>query len=963
MKHYAFKFLLCYLLISSSFAYSQNIHYKTFTLPANGTTPKINCLYQNKQGYILVAATTGLFKFDGISFHKIPKETNVPDNVTAIYEAKDGNTWLGFNDGKLGWMMNNKLLLQNPEEGLPTKTIKKIIQDSAGVVWIATAGEGIYYYKDKHFYNINEDDGLSDNYVYDLAIGKLGLIAVTDRGMNTCRFEKGKKVITNFTSKNKLPDNIVRAIANINGEDFWIAMQDAGIGTYTSDWSNYEGFAYQRGREFGQVDDLIQVGKVLYAASDKGLLNYEILIGNDLGKEVIITNTKTNFLLQDSEGNIWAAGNDQLIRTSASKLQPLVTLPTEQATNLHTLLLNKDNHLWMNVSTGLKNLSKKENGKWTERLFKLPVSINAHISALYEDKFRNIWIGTMGNGLMVLDAKTGVYRKLNEIPVLTSASILSITGKDDNVWIASLEGAVHVKLNALNKNILSTYTLSNSQNITRNIGTNYIYDIYTDSKGRTWFATDGKGLSMWSNGQFTHYTDKNGLKSKVIYKIAEDKKGNIWFSTFDAGVIKFNGTSFKYFAVKQGLSDLNITSLASDNHGNIFVSHKKGIDIINTNTETISYLDTEHGITDVNTDLNTLTSDKEGNVYFIANNSIYRYSNQAIVSQPKIIIERIQLFLNDVDAKNGHVFEADEDNISFYFTGLYYSNPERIQYQYKLENYDQDWITTMDRRKDFPRLSPGTYTFKVRASLNKNFTNAQEASFTFTIQKPIWMRWWFIALLLLFTGGILFWYIKNREKRLKKWERLEKEKIQSQFETLRNQVNPHFLFNSFNTLVSEIEDDPKRAVEYVERLSDFFRSIVTYREKDLISLKEELNIIKDYLFIQRKRYGCAFAVDINITPEQENQYMIAPLTMQLLAENAVKHNAILKDKPLLLEMFIENDWLIVRNNINPKKQPEVSTRLGLQNIIKRYGLLTGKNVIINKNEKYFTVHIPIIKKL
>jgi LytS/YehU family sensor histidine kinase len=220
-----------------------------------------------------------------------------------------------------------------------------------------------------------------------------------------------------------------------------------------------------------------------------------------------------------------------------------------------------------------------------------------------------------------------------------------------------------------------------------------------------------------------------------------------------------------------------------------------------------------------------------------------------------------------------------------------------------------------------------------------------------------------MVLAALLLVGILYWYIKDREKRLKKWERLEKEKIQSQFETLRNQVNPHFLFNSFNTLVSEIEDDPKRAVEYVERLSDFFRSIVTYREKDLISLKEELNIIKDYLFIQRKRYGCAFAVDINITAEQEKQYMIAPLTMQLLAENAMKHNAILKDKPLLLEMFIEKDWLIVRNNINPKMQPEVSTRLGLQNIIKRYELLTGKNVIINKDEKYFTVQIPIIKKL
>jgi len=223
------------------------------------------------------------------------------------------------------------------------------------------------------------------------------------------------------------------------------------------------------------------------------------------------------------------------------------------------------------------------------------------------------------------------------------------------------------------------------------------------------------------------------------------------------------------------------------------------------------------------------------------------------------------------------------------------------------------------------------------------------------------MRWWFIVVSLLLLSTALYLYVKQREKRLKKLERLEKEKIQSQFETLRNQVNPHFLFNSFNTLVSEIEEHPKHAVEYVERLSDFFRNIITYREKDIILLEEEINIIKDYLFIQQKRYGHSFKVDININPQQQKQFFIAPLTLQLLAENAAKHNAILKSDPLLLEVFIQNDWLVVRNNINPKKQSEVSTRLGLQNICKRYELLTGKEVIITKDEKHFTVQIPIIK--
>jgi hypothetical protein len=406
---------------------------------------------------------------------------------------------------------------------------------------------------------------------------------------------------------------------------------------------------------------------------------------------------------------------------------------------------------------------------------------------------------------------------------------------------------------------------------------------------------------------------------------------------------------------------MNIGSLAADKFGNLYLGHKNGVDIVNTKTNAVSYLDDEQGLSHLNTDVNAFNVDKDGDIYFSGSNAIYKYTASGITDQPAIIIDNIQLFLNDIAVPDGHTFSSGDNNISFYYSGLSYSQPGKIQYQYKLDGYGNEWITTNDRRRDFPKLSPGTYTFRVRASLNKNFENAKEATFTFTIQKPLWMRWWFLCLSVILLGAILYWYIKDREKKIQKWDRVEKEKIQSQFEILRNQVNPHFLFNSFNTLVAEIEEDPKRAVQYVEHMADFFRSIVTYREKDVIMLGEEINIIKDYLFIQEKRYGCAFKVSINISNEEEQQYYLAPLTLQLLAENAIKHNSILKERPLLLEIFIEADQLVVRNNITPKLHPEKSAGLGLQNIQKRYELLTKKSVIITNDDEYFTIIIPLIK--
>jgi ligand-binding sensor domain-containing protein len=959
MKLYASVMLLT-LLLAFNAALGQPTFYKTYTLPAEASTPAVNILYQDRQGYILIGATTGLFRFDGAGFYKFPKEKTVPDDVTALCETKDGQLWVGFADGKLGWLQKNRLVLQNPEEGLPKKAIKKIIQDAAGVVWIATAGEGIYYYTNNRFYNINTDDGLSDDYVYDIAIDPSGIIAATDQGINFCSI-KGQKTIKQFTSANGLRDNIVRCLAKYK-ENIYYGTQDAGVGIILRENSGNLAAVHNKNWTTGTVNSLLITGQNLWAGFGDGLYKSAIAGHDNLpGQLTKVLDFVPSQFLYDSEGNIWVAGNNQLIRTNGSKLRPVISLAPAEVNNLHTLLIDKENHVWFNVAKGLKHMEKNADGKWIEKIYQLPVSINSQITALYEDKFEHIWIGTMGNGAFILDATTGKFRKITESPLLRSASVLSITGKNNQVWIASLEGAVHCQLNEKNHNINESLLLKDFTSIS-GIGTNYIYNIFIDSKDRTWFATDGKGIASYQDGKIINYDQKNGLKSEVVYQVKEDKKGNIWFTTFNAGVGKFDGNQFRHFTIADGLSDMAVTSMTADKKGNLYLSHKKGIDIINTETNVITYLDEEQGLSNVNTDLNTITTCSAGDVYFIANNAIYKYDPSLAQTQPKVIIDRIQLFLDDVEVDDGHVFSSSDDNISFYYTGLYYSQPQKIQYQYKLEGFGEEWITTSDRRKDFPKLAPGTYTFKVRASLNRNFENASEKSFTFTIRKPLWMRWWFIILFFTTIGLLLYWYIKGREKRLHTLERLEKEKIKSQFETLRNQVNPHFLFNSFNTLISEIEDDPKRAVQYVEHMADFFRSIVTYREKDVITLEEEINIIKDYLFIQRKRYGDAFRVNINVTREEEQQYHLAPLTLQLLAENAIKHNAVLKENPLVLDIFVEAGQLIIRNNINPKLHPEKSAGLGLQNIQKRYELLTKKTVVISNDDEFFTVIIPLIKK-
>ncbi|MDX1913315.1 MAG: sensor histidine kinase, partial [Saprospiraceae bacterium] len=184
--------------------------------------------------------------------------------------------------------------------------------------------------------------------------------------------------------------------------------------------------------------------------------------------------------------------------------------------------------------------------------------------------------------------------------------------------------------------------------------------------------------------------------------------------------------------------------------------------------------------------------------------------------------------------------------------------------------------------------------------------------------------------------------------------------VESQFEALKSQINPHFLFNSFNTLITIIEENPRVAVEYVEHLSDFYRSIMAYRERDFISLEEEMELVNSFSFLLQKRYETGFRV-VSRLNGQSGQVM--PLALQMLVENAVKHNVISASKPLTVEIFTENDgYITVRNNIQKKIKPEPSTHFGLQSLVNRYQLLGEKPVLVEDNVAFFTVKVPLVQR-
>lgn len=198
---------------------------------------------------------------------------------------------------------------------------------------------------------------------------------------------------------------------------------------------------------------------------------------------------------------------------------------------------------------------------------------------------------------------------------------------------------------------------------------------------------------------------------------------------------------------------------------------------------------------------------------------------------------------------------------------------------------------------------------------------------------------------------------------VRKTEALMRENVQSQLEVLKNQLDPHFLFNSMNTLAALIDDENTAAQDYLERLSDVYRYVLVSRNKNTVLLSEEIAFVDAYVYLNKIRFRENLQVEKRLSEAVLTQ-QITPLSLQMLVENAIKHNAASRENPLQIVIREENGgYLVVENNISEKTILEKSTRVGLQNIINRYSLLTDREVKINREDDRFTVKIPLLGQL
>lgn len=217
-----------------------------------------------------------------------------------------------------------------------------------------------------------------------------------------------------------------------------------------------------------------------------------------------------------------------------------------------------------------------------------------------------------------------------------------------------------------------------------------------------------------------------------------------------------------------------------------------------------------------------------------------------------------------------------------------------------------------------------------------------------------------LVLALLFLSRMLR-YQRNSQLFKLKSEQLEKQQLVSEISLLKTQVNPHFLFNSLSILSSLVRVNPDLSEKFIDQLARSYRYILEQKDQPLVSLRTELGFIESYSFLLKIRFENKFTVDIHLPDNILDKYKIAPLTLQLLIENAVKHNRMSVTEPLTVTVSVEEDqMLVVKNKLQPRSTPSMSTGVGLENIMNRYALLTGRHVWAGASDDQFVVRIPLL---
>jgi ligand-binding sensor domain-containing protein len=904
------------LLCTVSTLFAQQHHFRNYSVNNGLPFVQVFTIFQDHQGYLWSGGYGGLSRFDGLSFKNF-----------------------------------------SPRNGLANHWVTSICEDSQNDLWVGTI-KGVNRYHDGKFESFTTENGLPDNYIYAMHFdSRNNLWAATAKGL--CRFD-GKEFIPVSSPLNIAVFCIEE---DVRTNALWLGTSQ---GVYTYSNGKVQHYAFSTLLEDDVTALTLDKQQKPLAGTKEGLFQ---LVDNRFTLMLTpadLEMPEVNALHTDKEGITWVGAQNGLFTYDGKQFSRFRVSLETNASKVISLYEDYEGSLWLGTHAGLYRF--RGDGF---------VSYGVHdglygsfVFGINNDSKGNLWVCSETRGVYeMIDNQFVNYNEKNGLASNHTADCLG--WPDGSVFIGTQGGLSRIQNGAITNYGKKDGLISDSVNC-----------LLRDKKGNLWIG-NGNGITRWNGQKFESFSFPKGNNTAAqTWFLMEDRNGLLWVGSYLGGLFTFDGTRFEAMHTKLGLKSDSYLTLREDKQGIIYIGSLDGVyiydgkkithlgesDGLNSDLVYASVIDAddhyfwigtnqglnrfdlnefratgkinvvpfgkEEGFSGVECNSSGAYRDKDGTLWFGTVNGLIRYSPKLYRTNPshtKTSITSIRLFYADTLLQNGSTLNYNENNLSFEFIGICLTNPAKVRYKYMLTGFDKVWSpASASNVATYSNLPSGNYTLRVVSANNEGLWNPDPAEFKFTIATPFWRKSWFWLCTFVFVLVLATTIVMLRIRKIKARERYDSEMqvaiSRNELKALRAQMNPHFVFNSLNSIQHFILNNKSAdAGKYLNKFARLIRIILYNSEKALISVREELEGLQLYLDLEMLRFDNKFTYSIHVPEDIDTDYFEIPaMLLQPYAENAILHGLNPKETPgqLRIEISLSKDTLtcsIIDDGIGRKR--------------------------------------------
>ncbi|MBW6490341.1 MAG: histidine kinase [Lentimicrobium sp.] len=983
------KFLiLLFLLILNTAMYAQRPVFRHYSVNEGLPSSEVYDVIQDSKGYMWIATNMGVSRFDGREFRNFDTQDGLPENtVFEVYEDETGRIWfVGFpfqlsyfrNDSIIAYNYNSILRMIAGAGAIPVK--KSFLVDKDDGVTFCFHGNSSIYSIDKNGFTNRLYSGKTNSALIQIIEknGQLLLSLERGSGSTTLLSVQSSAFEASFMVERSMKFSFSQTMASkgVSNEIFFIQNDDLYV-------VMPEGKVEQKQFPFRLIWVSSGTDGNIWLGTDKnGILS---LNPHELESETLnyLSGYSVSSFTEDTEGGKWFSTLENGIYYQPS--EDFLTYTKEDGLTDNKIICIElfQNSLYLGANDNYINILK--NGKLSSK--KLSDINGYYISAIKSAGDSVLWIGS-NHFMLKYDGISEKKITMKPWEQGTSNSEGRTTFSIRDIDFMDSGGVLLTEIDGLSifENDRFIYNSSIDDNLKLR------FETIAREPGSSFLLGASNGLWRLTGRRFEYLGLKHPLlKQRIADIVTLGDSKNYLIGTNGFGLIVNLNDSIRQITRLSGLTSGSVSSLFL-NENDLWIGTNNGlnrIDIRNLNKPIIpvKIYKKEHGL--ISNEINKITGDSD--FIYIATNeglTVFDLKKEIPVEYaPPVYINGLRIMRIDTLISDNYKLAYNQNNITISYTGISFRDGGQLQYKYKLEGLDNDWLRTGNTEVEFAFLPPGNYKFIVYGINSQGIESSQPAVLKFKILLPYWRKWWFITLVLLAVafGAWFFYYL--RMSSVRKEHALQNDINWYRQQSLTRQMDPHFVFNTLNSIQSYIiKNDVLSSSQYLSKFAKLMRLILNNSQQQAVPLSDEINALTLYMELESLRFQQKFDFNIHIDPavEIENIYIPAFL-IQPFIENAIWHGIMkLKSKGVIRVNFTKNeDYLICTvedNGIGRNKSREFKSNqeinkksLGISIVESRLRLLNnfyGGNMNIQITDLYndtqqpsgtrVTINLPII---